>query len=230
MSVPEARFLRHRQHRVGEAREHARRHAVLAGELDRADLQHLGAQARHLEHFFESDGVQAARIGHHARIGGVDAVHVGVDLALVGLQRRGQRHRRGIRAAAAERGDVALAVDPLEARDHRHAARSKIAAQARFVDRVDARACVGRIGQRPSPASRCSCAPSRPVPAAPSPAGRSSPARRWTRSRRVRADRAAPGSPSRARSGGWSRPTSPKGPPPRRGRPSATWRRGAQHS
>ena len=41
-------------------------------------------------------GRQAARLGHDARVGGVDAVDVGVDQALVGLQRRGHRHRRGV--------------------------------------------------------------------------------------------------------------------------------------
>ncbi len=46
--------------------------------------------------------------GHTFGIGGVDPVDVGVDLAALGLQRRGQRHRGGVRAAAAERGDVAL--------------------------------------------------------------------------------------------------------------------------
>jgi hypothetical protein len=36
--------------------ERTQRHAVLAGELDRADLQHLRAEARHLEHLLEADG------------------------------------------------------------------------------------------------------------------------------------------------------------------------------
>src|ERR1044071_9282151 len=51
---------------VVEAREHARRHLVLAGELDRADLQNLGARARHHEHLLEGDGAQPARFGHQA--------------------------------------------------------------------------------------------------------------------------------------------------------------------
>ena len=57
---------------------------------------------------------------HHARVGGVDAVDVGVDVAAVGLDRGGDRHRRGVGAAAAERGDAAgVLVDALEAGDHR---------------------------------------------------------------------------------------------------------------
>ena len=67
-----------------ERRQHAQLDLVLAGELDRADLQHLRAQARQLEHFLERDRVEPPRLGHDARIGRVDAVDVGVDLALVG--------------------------------------------------------------------------------------------------------------------------------------------------
>jgi len=103
---------------VGQAGEHARRHLVLPGELHRADLQHLGAGARHLEHLLEGDCSQAPRLGHQARVGGVDAVDVGIDMALVGLQRRGQRHGRSVGAAAAERGEVAFRIHALEAGHH----------------------------------------------------------------------------------------------------------------
>ena len=53
-------------------------------------------------------------------IGTEDPVHVGVDLAHVGVQRRGQRDRGGVRAAAAQRGDVAgVLADSLES-GHQH--------------------------------------------------------------------------------------------------------------
>ena len=79
----------------------------------------LAPERRQLEHLLVADAVDLARRRAHVRIGGVDAVDVGVDLAGVGLERRRDRHRRGVRAAAAERGDVALLVDALEAGDHR---------------------------------------------------------------------------------------------------------------
>ena len=60
------------------------------------------------------------RSGTSARIRGVDPVHVGEDLALVGLECNRQRHGAGVRAAAADGGDVALVIDALESRDHRH--------------------------------------------------------------------------------------------------------------
>ena len=95
MSVPLRRGLR-----VLERRQHAQLDVVLARELDRADLQHLRAEARHLEHFLEGHRVEPTRFRHDARVGGVDAVDVGIDLALVGLERGGQRDARGVRPAA----------------------------------------------------------------------------------------------------------------------------------
>ena len=82
------------------------RHAVVAGVLHRAQLQHAGAGGRHLEHLLERDHGQLARVGHDPRVGAEHAGDVGVDLAHVGAQRRRQRHRGGVRPAAAERGHV----------------------------------------------------------------------------------------------------------------------------
>ena len=59
-----------------------------------------------------------AGAGDDARVGAEDAVHVGVDLADVGAQRRGQRHSGGVRAAAAQGGDIPGALaDALESGD-----------------------------------------------------------------------------------------------------------------
>jgi hypothetical protein len=48
---------------VLEAGKNAQFDLVLAGEFDRADLQHLGAEAGHFQHFFEGDGVELAASG-----------------------------------------------------------------------------------------------------------------------------------------------------------------------
>src|SRR5690606_20552911 len=104
---------------IFEAGEDAQLDLVLACEFDRADLQDLRAEAGHLQHLLEGDGVELAGFGDDARIGGVDAIDVGIDLALVGFQRRSQRHAGGVGAATAERGDVAVLVHTLEAcNDH----------------------------------------------------------------------------------------------------------------
>ena len=84
--------------------------------------QHLGAAGRHLGDRVVVDDGDAAGRRHNARIGGEDAVHVGVDLADVGAQSHGQRHGGGVGAAATERGGVAALVDALEAGHDRHAA------------------------------------------------------------------------------------------------------------
>ena len=106
--------------RVGVRRPDVHRNVVAAGVLDAAQHQHLGAGRGHLEHLLVGDGVQLRAFGHDARVGGEDAVHVGVDLADVGVQRGGQRDGGGVRAAAAQRGDVlGVLADALESGDQR---------------------------------------------------------------------------------------------------------------
>ena len=70
---------------------------MVAGELDAAQRQHLAAGAGHLEHLVEVDVGQLAGLRHDARVGGEHAGDVGVDLAAVGAERRGQRRRRWCR-------------------------------------------------------------------------------------------------------------------------------------
>ena len=72
------------------------RDVVVAGELDRAQGQHLDAGAGHLEHLVEVDARQLAGLRHDARVGGEHAGDVGVDLARVGAERRGERRRGGV--------------------------------------------------------------------------------------------------------------------------------------
>ena len=69
-------------------------------------IEHLGAARGQLKHFLVADPRDPARAGHQPRVLGEHAVHVGVDLAHVGAQRRGERDGRGVGAAAAQRGDV----------------------------------------------------------------------------------------------------------------------------
>ena len=93
-------------------------HFPFAGELHRAALQHTRAGAGELQHVVVTDGIELAGPGRDARVGGVDAVHIGVDLADVGINAPGDGHRRRVRPAATERGDVAVGVDALESGDH----------------------------------------------------------------------------------------------------------------
>jgi len=92
--------------------------AELLGELDGARLHDLGAEAGQFEHFVVGDLRQLAGSLHDARISGVNAIDVRVDLAEIGLDRRRQRDGRKVGTAAAERGDLPLAGLPLEAGDN----------------------------------------------------------------------------------------------------------------
>jgi hypothetical protein len=129
-----------------EAGEHAHGHLVFACKLDRADLQHLAAQTGHFQHFLKAHRMQTTCLGHHARVGGVNAIHVGVDQAFGGFHGGCHGHGRGVRATAAQRGDVAFSVDALKAGDDDHLAGVQVGAHALVVDRLDARLGVAAVG------------------------------------------------------------------------------------
>ena len=103
-----------RSRRVVEARQDLEAHPMVHRQFDRARLQHPGALRCHLEHLFIGDLIQLARIGNDARIGRVDPVDIGKDVAALGLQRGGERDRRGVRPAAAQGGDAAVRADTLK--------------------------------------------------------------------------------------------------------------------
>ena len=81
-----------------------------------------------------------------ARVGGVDAVDVGVDVAAIGLDRRGHRDGRGVRTAAPERGDAVVGRDALEAGEHRHLALGEAPDDLGGVDLLDAGGAMGAVG------------------------------------------------------------------------------------
>ena len=121
-------------------------HVVLASELDGAHLQDAGAGAGKLQHVVVVDDVELLRARADARVGGVDAVHVGVDLAHVGVQAVRHGHSRGVGAAAAERGYVAIGVDALEAGDDGDGAALERIAHALAVHHDDLRLVVELVG------------------------------------------------------------------------------------
>ena len=89
---------------------------------------------------------ELARLGDDVGIGGVDAVDVGVDLADVGPERRGQGHRGEIGAPPPEGGDLLVIAQPLETRHHGDLAVVEGAPHTLGGDPGDAGLGVGAIG------------------------------------------------------------------------------------
>ena len=75
-----------------------------------------------------------------ARVGAVDAGDVRVDLAAIGAQCGGQRHRRRVAAAAPQRRDVEVVRGALEAGDDHGPPGRKLTLDPRRLDACDARA------------------------------------------------------------------------------------------
>ena len=107
-------------------------HIVAARDLDRAGGEHAGAGGGHLEHLVEADARQLAGAGDDARVGGVDAEDVRVDLAVVRAERGGEGDGGRVGAAPAERRHLECGRDALEAGDEHDRA---------FVERLVDPAC-----------------------------------------------------------------------------------------
>ena len=104
--------------RIVEGRAHEGLHLVHHRHLDGANLQHLGAKRRHFQHFLEGDPVEPTRLGHDARIGRIDPVHVRIDIAAVRLDGGCDGDRAGVGTAAPERRQAASRfMDALETGD-----------------------------------------------------------------------------------------------------------------
>ncbi len=136
----------HRARHVAETAANVDRHVELLGEFDRAAVHHAGAEAGQLQHFVVADAFHAACFGQLARIGRVDAVDVGVNLAGIGTQHGRQGHGRGVAAAAAERGDVEILVDALKAGGDHDVAFVQQLAHAVGRDRMNAGLGVRAVG------------------------------------------------------------------------------------
>ena len=131
---------------IGKRRTDMHRHAVFFRKLDRADLQNLRAGAGELDHLIIGNLAQLARLRTDARIGGKDAFDIGVNLTSLGVEKRRQRHRAGVRAAPPQGRDVVIFIDPLETGDDDDFAGAQGLDDLGRVDAQDARLAVGVIG------------------------------------------------------------------------------------
>ena len=157
--------------RVLERAEDLDDDVVDPAELDGPDLHHLGALVGELHHLLVADDGELAGVRGDPRVRGVDALDVREDLAAVRLELRRERDRRGVRAAAAERGDlggvdVAAAGRVLQALERRRRScpgspatmttlpAASSAADAPRVDAGDARPAVAAVRGDARPAGR----------------------------------------------------------------------------
>src|SRR3546814_10842734 len=95
-----------------------------------------------LQHLLIGDFIDLPRLRNDAWIGGVDAVDIGEDVAAVGVQCGGERNRRRIGTAAAERRDPVSRRQSLKAGDHRDLPLIETSDQVLRLDTLDARLSV----------------------------------------------------------------------------------------
>ncbi len=74
----------HRALGVRETAADVNRDAKLFGKFNRAAVHHARAEAGQFKHLVVTDHVDASRFGQQPRVGGVNAIHVGIDFTRVG--------------------------------------------------------------------------------------------------------------------------------------------------
>ena len=109
-------------------------------------MEHLGPQGGQLQHLVVGDLVQLMGGGHQAGVGRVHAVHVGVNLAQIGVEGGGDGHRRRVRPAPAQGGDVVVLVQPLETGDDDNAPLVQLCSDALPLHPLDAGVAVAGVG------------------------------------------------------------------------------------
>ncbi len=94
------------------------RDAATLREADRLLFEYPCAQAGELGHVTVAYLVDRARVGHDTGIRSVDSIHVGQNLAEVGLESGRQRDGRRVRSSAAECCDIFRRAYTLESADN----------------------------------------------------------------------------------------------------------------
>ena len=133
--------------RIVKRRAHVKLDLIHHRQFDRAHLQHLGAQRRHFQHFFERHFGEPARLRHDPRIGRINAVDIGIDIAPVGRDRRSERNGGRVRAAPPERRHpIGGLMHALKPGDDGDLTRRKAIAKPRSVDAGNAGRAMRVVG------------------------------------------------------------------------------------
>ena len=110
---------------------------IFVCELNGTRLHDLGAGRGQLEHLVVGDFLEFAGVFHDSGIGGVNAVNVSVDLALVGLECASECDGSEIGAAAAQGGNAAVGGDALKTGDDDDLAGGEVGLDIGGVDALD---------------------------------------------------------------------------------------------
>ena len=97
------------------------RQATLDGRGHGLRMHDLGTEVCQFAGFVIAQFAELHGFGHHARIGGQHAIHVGPDMQFGGIEQRGE-DRPGVVAAVASQGGQALGVVPRDEAGHHYAA------------------------------------------------------------------------------------------------------------
>ena len=108
-------------------------------------MEHIGAQTCQLQHFVKRNFRKLLRVGNNPRVGGVNPVHVGVNFAQIRMARRGQRHGRRVRPAAAQSGNVVIFIQALKARNNHNALFVKLGRQPLCVNLFNSAGRIVRV-------------------------------------------------------------------------------------
>ena len=139
-------LLDHRTRDGVQAGEHLQLHVILLCQLNAAVVQHLCAQGCQFQHLVKGDLLQLAGVAHLARVGGVNAFHIGEDLAAVCVQGGCNGNCAGVGAATAQGGDIVQLVQTLEACHHHHTVALQLGGDTLGLQAGDACLSVGAVG------------------------------------------------------------------------------------
>ena len=129
-----------------DARANFQFHRIFFSHLNRTVVQNVGTAGCQLQHFIIGDLIQLVCMRYDARVGGINTINVGVDLALVSFHSCSDCYRTCIASAASECGDIVVAVDSLESCNNDDIFLVQLVLQTLGVDLLDTGILMGGFG------------------------------------------------------------------------------------
>ena len=111
-------------------------------------MQHLRTERSELQHLIIGDLIELAGVFHQPRVGGIHTVHIGIDLAEVGMQHRRQGDGARIRPAAPEGRHIIIPVKALKARHDHDVVLADLVFHPLLLNAAYPRAAMVRVGHK----------------------------------------------------------------------------------